>query len=126
MKATELRKKLEDAYALSTKPDPNKFPKYKEGTVLDENKSVKWNREQVAEAKRKRDEEVSRLQRVRNNTINEAEREIIAAIAEDVGISDDKARFIYQKAWSDGHSAGIYEVFTYIYDYIDFALAMLK
>lgn len=126
MKTTELREKLENAYSLSTKPDPNKFPKYREGTVLDENMSVKWNKEQVAEANKKREEEVSRLQRVRNSTINEVEKEIITAIAEDVGISNDKARFIYQKAWSDGHSAGIYEVFTYIYDYIDFALEMLK
>jgi hypothetical protein len=126
MKTTELREKLENAYGLSTKPDPNKFPKYREGTVLDENMSVKWNKEQVAEANRKREEEVSRLQRVRSNAINETEKEIIKAIAEDVGVDEYKAKYIFKKAWSDGHSAGIYEVFTYIYDYIDFALEMLK
>ena len=28
-------------------PDANLFPKYKEGDVIDEDKSVKWNREEV-------------------------------------------------------------------------------
>lgn len=103
----------------------------KDDTIIDENMSVKWNREQVAKKQEEYMRELKRLHGV-NNYIKKIINDFIIAdiadsltfIAEDKRL--DKATIIFNKAWSDGQRAGIYEVLVYAVKYIDFAEELFK
>jgi len=43
----ELEKEYKHFMNTDTMPDPIKFPRYAEDTIIDENKSVEWNRNEV-------------------------------------------------------------------------------
>jgi len=63
------------------KPDPKKFPTYKEGDVIDEEQSVRWNREEVARRIQAYKDEIKRLEDVRLENIHKVNNDVIEAIA---------------------------------------------
>ena len=128
-------KAYEAACNMSCLPDPYKFPKYKEGDVIDENKSVKWNREEVAKRIQARNDEVARLNTVKNKRIVELKKMAQDTIAHglindklvaNVGRAYEIASNIWNRAYDDGHAYGIHEVVNYVYKYVAFAEELLK
>lgn len=63
------------------KPDPKKFPTYKEGDVIDEEQSVRWNREEVARRIQVYKNEIKRLEDIRLENIHKVNNDVIEAIA---------------------------------------------
>lgn len=122
-----LRDEYDKAEKLSCQPDITKFPKYRKDSIIDENQSVKWNREYVERAQALREEEIIRLNKVKNQAISEILVKIFKNIQEEVGhdISMDKARTIWNRAYEYGHSAGIHEIFIYLEEFIQFAIDIL-
>lgn len=59
------------------------FPHYLEGYVFDENKSVKWNREQVSIHNEKRDQQVKELREAKGKALKEAKQKIINYLIEE-------------------------------------------
>lgn len=125
----------EAACNMSCLPDPYKFPKYKEGDVIDENKSVKWNREEVAKRIQARNDEVARLNTVKNKRIVELKNMAVDTIARglindklvaNVGRAYEIAGNIWNRAYDDGHAYGMPNVVNYIYKYVEFAEELLK
>lgn len=96
----------------SCKPDEKEFPKYNRGDIINEDKSVKWNREEVERRINVRAEEVKQLQTLRNKLDNLYERTIIKALAKKYKISIKEVGIIWAKAYEDGHSFGV----TFVYD----------
>ena len=92
-------------------PSRSDYPYYKEGHIFDENLSVKANREMVATENAKYDN-AFRWYRV---SVAAAEKrfkdDLIAAIVND-GVCQRTAEIIFQKAYEDGHSVGMYEVIS--------------
>ena len=122
---------FEDAYNFSCQPDSVRFPKYKVGDIIDEEKSVRWNREQVEAGIDRRRKEINRLNTVKNNKINYAASILIKAIKDELiknryfkTMSSEevmkKAELIYKKAYAEGHSSGIREIIVYVTDYVNF------
>ena len=118
-----------NAYSISCKPDPNKFPRYKEGAVIDEDKSVKWNKEEIVKRNKAYQDEVARLNKIRNNAIFEIDKLIKCLIIDDLKFFipdksndwyENAAKHIFQNAYDRGHSYGMYDVICYINDNIDF------
>lgn len=62
-------------------PNREKFPKYKEGDIIDEEQSVRWNREEVARRIQLYNDEVNRLENIRKQKISEVNEGAIDAIA---------------------------------------------
>ena len=131
----EFVKAYEAACNISCLPDPYKFPKYKEGDVIDENKSVKWNREEVAKRIQARNDEVARLNTVKNKRIVELKNMAVDTIARglihdklvaNVGRAYEIAGNIWNRAYDDGHAYGMSNVVNYIYKYVSFAEELLK
>lgn len=102
------------------RPDRKKFPYPKIGTVLDEDKSVKWNREEVDRLRAAHDEEVKRLQRHYNEVAREYEKEIKQSLAEEYDLNEAEVDVIWGKAWEDGHDCGIRNVISHFYDLASF------
>lgn len=127
---------FEDAFEISCKPNKEKFPRVAIGTVIDEEKSVRWNREKVEEYRRSYEEEEKRLRKIKNDRINQIVDVVIELIANELynipyfkGMDEDiirkKAEKIYYKAYDHGHSSGIRDVLTYVEEYVDLITDMI-
>ena len=105
---------------ISCCPDPNKFPRYRDNNaVIDEDKSVKWNREEVERRNKAYNDEVARLNRIRNAEVKKVADLIIVLIAEDVKFSiknkteawyEHAAKIVYREAYEAAHSYGMRDV----------------
>lgn len=62
-------------------PDPEKYPKYKPEDVIDVDKSVRWNREEVARRIQAYKNEIKRLEDIRLENIHKVNNDVIEAIA---------------------------------------------
>lgn len=82
--------------------------------MFDEDKSVKWNKEQAQKNNDDYDNEVKRLNQEKMKRRDEIYAEIYKTIQEEVGfgISEKKATKIWGYAYDRGHSAGWYEIIT--------------
>lgn len=80
--------------------------------MFDEDKSVKWNKEQAQKNNDDYDNEVKRLNQEKMKRRDEIYAEIYKTIQEEVGfgISEKKAAKIWRYAYDRGHSAGWYEI----------------
>ena len=100
---------LEAMANMSCKPS---FKKPKNGDVIDEDKSVKWNREEVTRLQNDYDEEVKKLNTEKNKCRDDLYKELYKVIRKEVGgITINDAQQIFQYAYSEGHSYGYNEVF---------------
>lgn len=122
-----LEKKYEEfCYSYSHKPDRNKFPYPKVGEVLDENKSVKWNKEEVERFRKVHDDEVKRRNQEYNAITNAYENRFKELFAEDYGIKVSESELIWSYAYSEGHSGGIYNVVAHFRDVASLYIDLLK
>lgn len=97
-------------------------PKLKEGTVIDENKSVKWNREEVKRINALRDDELKKLNTAKNLERDKLEDEIVKKLADEGKITYTKAKKIYSYVYSQDHSWGLGAVINTAHDLMDFFL----
>lgn len=106
---------------------PVDIKKLPTGHIIDEDKSVKWNREQVELNNKKYQEEVARLNTLKNKRRDEIRAMIYAKIAYEVGhnLSEEKAKLIWNLAWERGHSYGISDVIGNLNDLIELVQKIL-
>ena len=125
---------------MSAFPDHKKFAMYKEGHVFDEEKSVKWNREEVERRNKEYKEEQNRLIKEHKDEWDSMINTVKCLIAEELKsilpgakaelIHPDnlkkKADLIFAKAWERGHSYGIHEVLAEVEELVDFIDGFMK
>ena len=107
---------------------PKKKP-LREGTILDENQSVKWNREQVELSKKEYDAELKKLRKQHSEIERHALNAVYSYIQDNLChqfFSTEKCAILYSKAYERGHSAGYQEVMNYVDEYIDFLNDMMS
>ena len=94
--------------------------KYLYGYVFDENKSVKWNNEQVDKHNAALVERSSELQRKRDTAITEATNEIVKLIVYefDDKINEGQARVIYDFAFECFKAVGFGELRSFVEEYV--------
>lgn len=108
----------------SCKPDRRQFPLYKPGDVIDEDKSVKWNREQAERAKVAFDDEVKRLNR-QKSAVASVYREVVVKLAsKDAGVSTKEGAVLWR--YAEMHGDSVYEVKSYFDDYAEMYLRTLE
>ena len=95
----------------SCKPDKKEFPKYNPGDIIDEEKSVKWNREEVERRMTARAEEGKRLRALYNELNGLYEEAMIKALAKEYKISEKEVGIIWAKAYEDDHPFGMMSVY---------------
>ncbi len=100
---------------------PSGIKKLRSDHVIDMDRSVRWNQEQVRLNNEKYQEEVKRLNREKNKRRDAIYEDIYQKIQEDVGsgLTRNKAMIIWNYAWERGHSAGISGVLNCLYDLTD-------
>ena len=104
-------------------PDAS-FRKVRKGEIIDEDKSVRWNREEAARLNEAYTKEVKRLNRERSLDYSKVINRIIRLIAEDADITEEKAEILWDFIYVRHHSYG--EMFDVMDDYIELASEMAK
>ena len=93
------------------RPNEKEFPIYHRDQIIDEDKSVKWNREEVSRRRAARKVEEERLFVLRNELDSLYEKTLIKALAEEYEISTEEASIIWARAYADDHSFGLSSVY---------------
>lgn len=100
---------------------PKSVKKVKPDHIFDEDKSVKWNREQVEINNAVYRAEVARLFTEKNKARDDVINMIVEKIQSEVGasLSKRKAKAIWEFAYEERHSYGFYDVHAYLFKLID-------
>lgn len=106
---------------------PANIKKVPLGYIFDEDKSVKWNIEQVEINNRNYYLEVMKLKSERSDCMNVVLEDIYTVIQEDMSceISHEQAKIIWGYAYDMGHSGGAYDIFSHLYDLMNFVESLL-
>ena len=110
---------IEEFGYFSCKPDEEKYPCVASDAILDENKSVKWNREQ---AKRLRDSYFAKsaeYSQLKGLLVDKCEKRLITLLGESYGFSFKESKRIWDYVFGNFHSGGIFEVKSCYYDIAD-------
>lgn len=91
----ELQALFESAEALPSKPSYEDFPVYVITDVIDEDKTVKWNKEEIKRRMAARDEETKRLRQVKKAAIENAHNQALAYISQQTGLPEQKAMTLW-------------------------------
>lgn len=102
---------------------PTDVKKYKEGTIIDEDKTVRWNREEVERRNAEYRAVVGKLNTVRNKARDTVFEHIYAYIKDELGAActQKKAEAIWNYAYEAGHAYGIVEIKNYLDEIMDLA-----
>lgn len=108
---------MADEYTcFSCKP---KGRKYKNGEVIDEDKSVRWNREEIKKRNELHDEEVKKLNMQKNKMLLEWIDAVKLYIMEETKVKKDKADKIYNYLYMKYHSYGLLELLANMDELLD-------
>ena len=116
---------LEDDYhkalAMPYRPDAS-FSNPRAGTIIDEEKSVRWNRDEVQRRQEVYKEESRRLNRLRNAVIASIDNRAVALIAHQSGLSKEKAGILWRFVHEMHPAYG--QMFEVIDQYIDLVIQL--
>ena len=87
------------------------YKKYKEGTIFDEEKSVRWNREEV--------DRKNNLRREKNQMYEKLVNLIYQYIIQETKVSKERAAKIYNYLYEEYHSYGLTECINHLDDLLD-------
>lgn len=95
-------------------------PKYlKEYTVIDEDKSVRWNREQVEQLNLEMKIKAKQNKQERKDMQLKQEKDIVRAYANQANLSEKKIKLILDYVYEENHSYGIWAVLETLDSLID-------
>ena len=124
MEREKLVEKMHEAAMFSTVP---KEKALKPGTVIDEEKSVRWNREQVEKSQENYQNEVKRLRKEQNRLYTELKKDVLKYIEEEMEhpVTERQKELIYSTAYEYGHSSS-YEFFNKVDEICEFCDSFMK
>ena len=116
----EIIKRLDEIYSMDTLVRS----KLTRRTVVDPNKSVNWNIQEVARINQQIDEERKEASAKQRSELRIAMADVFDYMRDRLDVDDpDPSPFvlkrIYDEAFEDGHAYGAYDVFNYIDKYTD-------
>lgn len=122
----DIQAEFEDMQRMSCVPQ--NIRKVPQNFIFDEDKSVKWNKEQVIANNNAYSEEVARLNTLKNKRRDSIYEDIYFTIQCEVGhnLSREKAIKIWNYAWEQGHAYGIREVCCHLENLITLADELLS
>lgn len=117
---TGIRQRIENGYYVNTKEYPKKTENMRAGYITDEDKSVRWNKEQVDLANINYKKAQDEYNEEENRVENLFRQDIIDYLMNFYNLNEKAALVIFNKAYESGHSDGYMCILNYVYDYIEF------
>lgn len=119
-------KKLVDLEGQFLSLPPIQGKRFPDGHIFDENKTVKWNREEVKKKNAEVESQKKEREKVEQAIIQAARDEIIHYLMDDFGFTEDVAAIIFNKSNEKGHSSGFCEVLSYANSFGEFAQELFE
>lgn len=110
----------------SCKPDPQIYSRPKIGTIIDEDQSVRWNKEEVERLRNTYENRAKELNQYKNTIMNTYEKHIIKLLAEENGITIDESVIIWTYAWRKSHDEGMKSVVYTFNEIVDLYIDLLN
>lgn len=107
-------------------PNREIYPYPKRTDIIDEDKSVKWNREEVQRLRSAYEDKVKELNNCKNTIDNALRKRIIELLAKDNDISVKESSKIWSYAYAEGHSNGVYNVIACYREFIEIYTDLLE
>lgn len=101
---------------------PRKNKTMKEGYITDEDKSVKWNREQVQNNIAEYHNKIDLYHKEGNRLSNLFEQDVINYIKKHYDFKEDAIKFLLGEAWEKGHANGLEDVISELEDLIELVI----
>lgn len=95
--------------------------RYPEDHVFDEEKSVRWNREKVAEENKKRQQDLADYRASVRAGEDAFRNDVVSFIETEYGLNKVQAQAVFSLAYEHGHSAGFEEVLIHVQSFGSFA-----
>lgn len=93
---SEVQMLFESAEKLPIKPSFEDFPVYVPTDVIDEDKTVKWNRAEIRKRMEARNNEIERLKQVKGLAMQDAHEHALQYMSEQTGMSLTHASIIWE------------------------------
>lgn len=90
---------------------------YQPDSVIDEEKSIKWNREYITEANTKYYAESKRLKELKQTALTNIINKYLSTLSDT--LNEAQLNCIYNYAYSDKHSYGYWDVFVFCEELVD-------
>ncbi len=100
----DLKYKWDKVSRFSSRPDPERFPIYPKDFVFDEDKSVKWNREERDRANEAVRIEKERLRKVHSDLEEEATDISLKYIMQEAHMNEKQASLLWSYVFEEYHS----------------------
>lgn len=94
-------------YNFSYEPDRNEFPYPKEGTIIDEEKSVKWNREEVERQRNAYLNKIKEINQSRNLIIVHLRDQLAKVLAKENKLNIDESKKLFTYAFNVDYNNGV-------------------
>jgi len=91
----EVKELFESIEAMPSKPDYQQFPVYVITDTIDENETVKWNREEIKRRMQAREDERQRLLALKHARTDQAHKLVIKFIAQETGLDDHRCAVLW-------------------------------
>lgn len=112
----DLKELAEDWNRFSCRPTIRKM---KIGEVIDENQSVKWNKEQVIKNNDEYERQVKMLNTEKNNRLTKFQELCYSYIIQETGVSMQTAKKIYWYIYQEKHAFGLIEAIASLDDLLE-------
>ena len=99
--------------------------KYAENHIFDEEKSVRWNKEEVIRQNEKIDDEIKRANDDYSKANDKFQAFLVNHVFETYGFTKEMIKVAWDKAYEQSHSYGFNEVVETFEEYLDFSLEMI-
>ena len=96
-------------------------PQYARNHIFDEEKSVRWNREQEELHAEEYKKQLDAYRESANAGSRQFKEDVLLMLEENYGLNKKQLDIVYAAAYDDGHSAGFREVLYYANQYADCA-----
>lgn len=114
----QIKESIISACMMSCRPDREKFPYPRVGAVIDEDKSVRWNREEVDRLRQAHDEEVKKLNQLRSKKESDSHDLAIQYIQQETKLNSKQAA-IYFSYILDNYHANIDDLVNKLDELVD-------
>lgn len=98
----------------------------KENHVIDENQSVKWNREECQRRNQQKRESIQDIRKQLQDLTNHFHQQVYQYIQEEYDFNKDQAVAIYNYAYEESHSYGFYDVINTVHKIASFLQEFAK
>lgn len=120
----EIQDDFDRMSSMSCRPS---FGKLNPNAIIDMDKTVRWNRDAVAENNQRYADEVARLNTLKNKARDEIYADIYNKIRDELpGVSLAAAKHIFEYAYDKGHSYGFHEIRSELISLIELIQVVLK